>query len=380
LAKNKPFINIGPGDIIRDEIEARGWSQETFAEILGISLTHVSRMINNKEAISFERARLLSGAFGNTPQFWINAYTNYRLRQEKGKNENKVAVKAAINSHMPLADMVSKRWIQPYGKNLSKLIEQVKLFWTITHINFSFMDKMVTNVHFRKTVRETYNAYYSLTWLHMARKCAAYYRAGKYQKESLEQLAKNIPRFTVKRNGIRDFIRALSSSGIKFFVLQHLKKTYMDGASFYDEDTGNPVIVYTKRYDRVDNFWFTITHEIAHILKHLAKNKKRSFIDCLDESSHDAIEKEANRLAAGYLRHDEILREVRFKGYYPSRALILRAERELGIHKSIIVGTLQYHKKLSYQSLLSSEKDKLENKIPAEYYTEYYFRKKQKGS
>ena len=46
MGESKPFINIGPGDIIRDELEARGWSQETFAEILGISNPHVNKMIN----------------------------------------------------------------------------------------------------------------------------------------------------------------------------------------------------------------------------------------------------------------------------------------------------------------------------------------------
>ena len=50
-----------------------------------------------------------------------------------------------------------------------------------------------------------------------------------------------------------------------------------DGACFFQED--NPVIVYTGRYDRVDNFWFTLAHEIAHVLLHLDKKKCNAFLD-----------------------------------------------------------------------------------------------------
>ena len=68
-------------------------------------------------------------------------------------------------------------------------------------------------------------------------------------------------------------------------------------------DNDNPVIVYTGRYKRLDNFWFTLAHEIAHVLLHLKGDL--CFID--DEShSNDAAEKEANELAQAKLKHNEI--------------------------------------------------------------------------
>lgn len=372
MGKLKPFINIGPGDIIRDELEARGWSQETFADIIGITKPHVNRMINNREPITFERARLLGKAFGSTPQFWINLYTNYRLREDESETgDDVVSLKADINLHMPIRDMVKKRWFQPYRNNTAKLLEQVKSFWEMNSVDFSFMETYAKNVHFRHGNKSAYNLYYHITWLHMARKCANKYRVKTYDSKKLKNVIRNIPEYTLKENGISSFIKEINKCGVKFFVLRHLEKTYTDGAAFIDKQTNNPVIVYTGRYDRIDHFWFTVTHEIAHILKHLKGRKDKSFIDCLDDPSTETYENEANSFASDALKHDEILEEVHFKGKYPSMRPIVEAEEKLGINRSIIIGALQHHKRINYNSQITSGKEKLGDSIPGDYYAEH---------
>jgi len=85
----------------------------------------------------------------------------------------------------------------------------------------------------------------------------------------LKLLYDDLHSYTVQENGSNEFLKQLNQLGVVFFVLPHLQKTYLDGAAFYYEN--NPVIVYTARFKRIDNFWFTIAHEIAHILYHLDK-------------------------------------------------------------------------------------------------------------
>ena len=156
------------------------------------------------------------------------------------------------------------------------------------------------------------------------------------------------PKFSLKENGITDFIKKLKSAGVKFLFLPHLEKTYIDGATFYSKK--KPVIVYTARYDRNDNFWFTITHEIGHILKHLAKNKKE-FIDSLDNIDQtNSLEKEANNYAENILKTKEIL--TYFSDVIRvTKSKIKNCSKELGISSSIIVGVLHFNKKLPYSSM-----------------------------
>ncbi len=56
----------------------------------------------------------------------------------------------------------------------------------------------------------------------------------------------------------------LAKHGIQFFIVPHLKKTFLDGASMI-LDKKKPVIALTLRYDRIDNFWFCLLLELAHL-------------------------------------------------------------------------------------------------------------------
>ena len=68
----KPFKPIGPGDVIKDEMEFYGWSQKDLAEILNISEKHLSQILSNSVPISSNMARLLSSTFKQSTEFWIN--------------------------------------------------------------------------------------------------------------------------------------------------------------------------------------------------------------------------------------------------------------------------------------------------------------------
>jgi HTH-type transcriptional regulator/antitoxin HigA len=94
----------------------------------------------------------------------------------------------------------------------------------------------------------------------------------------------------------------LNKFGIHVVIERHLPGTHLDGASFLFED-GHPVIALTLRHDRIDNFWFTLLHELAHIKLHLTV-ASRAFFDDIDGqtiSSLSECEIEANKLAENAL-------------------------------------------------------------------------------
>lgn len=112
ITKHRPFLNVPPGEFIREEMENRTWSQEDLAQVLGVSPKTVSKLINNKQGISIEIARLLCKTFGQSPDYWLNLYNNYALRQLKDSmKEHDVELRALIYSHMPISEMKNKGWI-----------------------------------------------------------------------------------------------------------------------------------------------------------------------------------------------------------------------------------------------------------------------------
>jgi len=359
---------FGPGYFIREQMEVRGWVQQELAEILGISLKHLNSILLDKQPLTTDLARLLSKAFGTSPQYWLNIDNDYRLWLEQGRDdkENAVAEKAAIYSHMPVRDMVKKGWIDK-ASDIDQLKKQVSEFWGIEEFDPASIKNVLEYYQRKSDAYNQFNASYSATWLQMARKVASGFGVPVYNRKALEALYDDIHTFTNSDGGIEDFISELNNCGVKFIVLPHLDKTYLDGAAFYDGE--NPVIVFTGRYKRIDNFWFAVAHEIAHVLFHL--NEQTPYIlDNLKEENEDDKENEANRIASEKLRHPEILEYLKDSLNYLARSKIEKCSRHLNVHPAIIIGALAQNKTISYKNIHLYNDNVLEL-IPEKYLHEF---------
>ena len=132
-----------------------------------------------------------------------------------------------------------------------------------------------------------------------------------------------------------------------FRQIDHFQQTYVDGASFFEG--ARPVVVYTARHDRIDNFWFTMAHELAHVLLH-EDNQGQVFIDSLDHLDlTNRREKEADDFASSLLKSAQIL--AAFRGIQrPSGPRVQAVAEQLGLHPGIVAGCLQHHKRASWTS------------------------------
>lgn len=344
----KAAKKFGPGYFIKEQMNIRGWRQEELAEILGLSTKHLSSILQNKQSLSIENARKLSSAFNISPQYWLNLDNDYRLwlEQDEKTNTSVVEAKSIIYSHMPVRDMMKKGWIKQTS-DIKELTNEVKKFWDMKELNFQFLEESVLPLCKKSEAYNQFNASYAATWFQMARKYSEGIKVPAYNKNALEDLHKNISAYTAKDNGISLFLNDLHNCGVKFFVLPHLEKTYLDGAAFLHK--GNPVVVYTARYKRIDNFWFTVAHEITHVLIHL--NEKTTFVlDNLHEKTKDKQEQEANDLASNRLKHKEILKFAEPFFSYLTVGKIEECSHELNIHPAIIIGALAFNKKISFRN------------------------------
>jgi HTH-type transcriptional regulator / antitoxin HigA len=362
--KLKPFINTGPGDIIKDELEIRNWTQEDLAEITGMSLKNINHLLNNKIAVSTEMARILGKVFGQSANFWINLDVNFRNRlKEESVQEKEAEIKSEIFKYMPVSEMVKKRWV-PKHNGLNSLEKNVKKFWGINKIDLSFLENTSCPA-FRtsETLKKNFNSYYACVWYKMAQNCSERFKVPGYNKNTVQQISNNFSKYTTDEKGVSEFINDLNSAGIKFFVLSHLQKTYMDGAAFFVEN--NPVIVYTLRHDRIDNFWFVMAHELAHVVLHL-DNFREGFMDDLSSPAGNDRENEANLFAQKILNIDKL---DEFSDYSRFREDQVReAAVKYGVHPALILGALQKRTGNYRSSLNSKLKRKVSDLIPKKYF------------
>jgi HTH-type transcriptional regulator/antitoxin HigA len=130
----------------------------------------------------------------------------------------------------------------------------------------------------------------------------------------------------------------LSKNGIALLVVEHLPKTYLDGALIVGKF---PVIALTLRNDRIDSFWFTLMHELSHLLQYVASDGPRSYFDDLDVESPEAFEQAADALAGETLIPEaEWIASPASKLRSPEAAQHLASH--LGIHPAIVAGRIRH--------------------------------------
>ncbi|MCY2945329.1 MAG: ImmA/IrrE family metallo-endopeptidase [Planctomycetota bacterium] len=136
----------------------------------------------------------------------------------------------------------------------------------------------------------------------------------------------------------------LNKNGIHVVCERHLPKTHLDGAAIKLPD-GSPLVALTLRHDRLDNFWFTLLHELAHIALHLDKGEVEAFFDDLTEDAKkDKFEKEADKLAADALIPETDWKVARLTKKSPPWSVVDFAKK-LRISPAIPAGRVRYESK-----------------------------------
>ncbi|MBP7460875.1 MAG: HigA family addiction module antidote protein [Candidatus Delongbacteria bacterium] len=354
--KLKPFITIGPGQIIKRNLKALNWTQNDLAEIISMRPETISQLIQNKQGITPDTAIRLGKAFNSSPEFWLNLAQAYQLRMKEETEINRgIAVKAEIRKYMPLQEMKKKGWITFEG-DVPSQVKAYCQFWNLPHHpdNIQIDVSMYEGSQLSFCARQKnddghFTRYYTLAWLQKVRQSAALLPSIRYSRPKLEKLYQRIPEYTRDPLGVKSFLADLCRTGVKFLVVSHLSKTYLDGACFMDGP--NPVIAYTARYDRLDNFWFTIAHEMAHVLLHL-KDGNDCFIDNLENpADEDQRESEANEKACGVLGVEQLIANAKDYQHYFSEERLLETADKSGLDPSIALGFLQHFKIVDYRCL-----------------------------
>ncbi|WP_421894153.1 HigA family addiction module antitoxin [Marinoscillum sp.] len=363
--KIRPARRFGPGYFIREQLDYRQWSQEELADITGFSQKHISEVLSDKKPVTLDMARILSEVFDTSAQYWLNLDSSYRLwlQAEPSEKEKDADIKSQIYERMPVRDMVKKGWL-PKPNNVKDLVAGVCAFWETKELDFTELEASQLCLTRKSEAYNQFNASYASTWYKKARTESNKIKVEKYDKQALEKLVVDLYLFTEEIEGIAAFLTELQRVGVKAMILPHLEKTYLDGAAFFDGN--NPVVVYTGRYKRIDNFWFTVAHELAHVLYHI--NEVTPFVlDNLKDGDRNEMENEANEMAGKWLRHDELLEAVTPYLHRLTSVQVEAIASNLQIHPSIIVGKLAHDQKISARHIHLYNKQNVLDLIPSDY-------------
>lgn len=140
-------------------------------------------------------------------------------------------------------------------------------------------------------------------------------------------------------------LNAVREIGICVILESGLPGMSVDGAAFHNSGVG-PVLAMTVRHDRLDNFWFTLLHEIGHIYLHLREPSDDVFVDSEEDSEGDEIEAEAE--ANAFAKDSLIPRDTWLRSEahrLGNEASIVALAKQLHIHPAIVAGRIRYERR-----------------------------------
>lgn len=355
-----------PGEFLRDELEARNWTQTEFSEIIGKDTRLVYEIINAKRAITPETAIIFGEALGTSPEIWMNLESQFQLSKVRPKTTS-ISHKAQLHTKFPVREMIKRGWIED-TKNVELLEKQLFSFFGIKGL-----DETPTLQHAAK--KQTYSeiSILQIAWLCRARKISFSAPAQKYNSANLASTMEEIKAELEYVDGIRNIAPILAKAGIRFVVVEALAGSKIDGACFW-LDNKSPVIAMSLRYDRVDNFWHTLMHELDHIKHAEGMNQPIIDVDILNFESEEkpAIEIRANEAAANCLvSHDEMTGFIARVSPIFSDDTILGFAKRIHVHPGIIIGQLQ-NRNLLHWSFYRKRLEKIREYVIASAITDGY--------
>jgi HTH-type transcriptional regulator/antitoxin HigA len=335
-----------PGEFIREELDARGWTQGDLAQIMDRPLRLINELVAGKKQVTPETARGLSRAFGDgDPLYWMNLDAAYRLRQLEPDEDVSVDRRAKLYSKFPVRELMKRKWIEP-SKNLDVVEHRVCRFFRIKNV-----DERPVFTHAAKAVQYDERTALQWAWLFRAKELAEGTHSSPYSERKLRESLAKLRTLLVAPEEIRQVSRILAEVGVRFVVVEFLPGAKIDGAAFWLNDT--PVIALSIRFDRLDNFWFVLRHEIEHVL-----NRDGDGLVTIDVELTEQLQRKnalppeeikANTAAAEFLIPKSELDSfiTRVRPLYSEQRILLFAKR-IGVHPGLVVGQLQFRDEVPY--------------------------------
>lgn len=326
-----------PGEFLKEEIEARGWLQRDLAYILGVPEQAITMIVAGKRGISPEMAKALGDAFDVSADYFANLQQSYEMSNARAPDPG-VARRAALQGSYPVREMIKRGWLE--DTDVGMLEAQIMRFFKVNRLQ-----DVPHLAHAAKKADYSETTPAQFAWLYRVQQICSEIVCGPYSEKKLRAAVSAMPRLMVDPEEIREVPRILAECGVRFAIVETLPKANIDGVCFWENDS--PVIGMTSRYDRIDNFWFVLRHEIEHVLNQDGRSNFQIDVDLEGDNAGDnevlpPEERAANIAAANFCVPADDLESFYLRKFpFISERDVLGFSRRVQRHPGIVVGQLQ---------------------------------------
>ena len=328
--ESRSYIAIPPGVTIKEQLDERGMSQKEFAKRMDASEKYISQLIKGDVSLTQDAAYKLEMVLGIPASFWNNLEAIYKEKLKKVEEENNMASDVEILKQVPYSAMSKRGWVAKTSNPYDKVINTRKFFEVAT-LTLIEKAELLPRIACRRLSITEKSDFALITWAQKAKIEARNIDTNCIDLQNLSNSLETIRSMTVKDPGefCCELEKLLARCGIALVFLPHIGGSFLHGASFYD---GNKIVIgLTVRGKDADKFWFSLFHELGHVL-----------LGHLDKPNGT---EEQDEIAADKFARNILIEESDFKAFVDggifTKDSIKSFAKSINIDPGIVVGRLQ---------------------------------------
>ncbi len=339
-----PAKAIHPGEILMDELEAREISQKEFAIKLGVQPTQLNEIIKGKRGITAEHAVLIGKGLNMEPIVWQNLQSLYELDRViiNERTQNRLV---AIEEWDKIKILIPEKYLKKMGAISGDPVHDlpyIKEFYDLNTLEeLPAVYQKTESFLNRKSTKNTVDKINLMGWVNLIKATAKNIQIEKFDHRKEKEIITGLKKILANnKDTIEKCKKLLASYGINLITLKNPEKCAVDGVCFWSNK--NPTIGLSVRYKRIDNFSFTLFHELGHVFCHLKENKETQFIDVelSMDIDHSKAEKEADQYAMDQLINPSNWEDfVTLPNRLEKKSMVKFAQLE-GVHPAVVKGRL----------------------------------------
>jgi HTH-type transcriptional regulator / antitoxin HigA len=326
-----PIAMPTPVAAIKYRMEQAGLTRRDLEPYLGSS-GKVSEVLSGKQPLTLKMIRALHRHLGIPAEVLLG-------NPDRQLDDDGIAADA---EKYPLREMAAKGWFDAFGDVQGRAEEAIR--WLSSKAGTSpgrFTAYCRKNDQARQNAKMDRYAFQAWCFQALARASESPIR-NRYEEGSITaEVLRQVATLSVLPKGPRRAQEFLAQLGIRLVVVEHLKRTYLDGAAILMAD-GSPVVALTLRYDRIDNFWHSLLHELVHVKNDLGDGCEIVYDDFSIPSTGSEIERRADEEAAEALvpsgilpQRPDVLEELDTND-------LLAYARRARVHPAIVAGRIRH--------------------------------------
>lgn len=304
LEEYRPDEVTHPGELLRAELADRGMSQVDFAVRAGLSTKHVNQVLKGSAVMSSDVAVTLERVLGTPASVWTNVEARWQENRSRQQARNSLTEHVGWAQQFPLAALSARGFLATAQASEEAVEALLRFFRVASPASFNKFWIESLSGSFRRAQQFKIDEYETVSWLRIAEHQTEHHDLPPFSVTRLRTALPELRQLTQlpQDEGFRRARKVLSRCGVALTFVEALPKSRIGGATWWPA-LNRPIIALSERHRRADIFWFTMFHEIAHLLLH---PRRTAFIDLVREKGSvdddfDGSESQANDLAADTL-------------------------------------------------------------------------------